>query len=86
MNTPPAIDGKPLRIITLYVPATLALLAGVFLRSDCSCAWPERLGEAVLIVLFSFLFLWPVVLAFYHGFCFIRSLFQRHPPATPGAY
>ncbi len=85
MSTPPVIDGKPPRAITLYLPATLALLAGLFLRSDCSCGWPDRFGEAVLVVPFSFLILWPVVLAFYHGFCFVRSLFQRHPPARPVA-
>ena len=85
MSALPAIEGKPPRTITLYVPTTLALLAGVFLRSDCSCGWPAQLGEAVLIVVFSFLFLWPVVLAFHHGFCFVRSLFQSHPPAGPGA-
>ena len=85
MSALPAIEGKPPRIITVYVPATLALLAGIFLRSDRSCGWPARFGEAVLIVLFSFLFLWPVVLAFYHGFCFVRSLFLRHPPSAPGA-
>ena len=85
MSELPAVEGKPPRIITVYVPAAFALLAGVFLRSDCSCGWPVRSGEAVLIVLLSFLFLWPVVLALHHGFRFVRSLFQRHPPAPPGA-
>lgn len=80
MVNPPdeaAPDRKPPRLVTLYIPATFGVLAGVGTRT-CECS--ELLSSVVStfgVALGTFVFSWPFVMAGYHGYRFFRTLFQR---------
>lgn len=61
----------------LYLPGILGLLFGLTSYPECKGSWLECIvmkGESSVI---AFLFIWPFVLAFYHGFSFFRDLISR---------
>jgi hypothetical protein len=74
----PAPDRRPPKVVTLYIPAAFGILVGIGSTPLCGYTGHTLLLFRVGAALGTFLFSWPFIMAGYHGYRFIRSLFQRH--------
>jgi hypothetical protein len=75
-----APDKKPGRILSLYLPATLGVLAGAFTEPFCFChlPWQQLLLVKAGASVGFFVFWWIAVMVCFHGYHFVRALFD-HP-------
>jgi hypothetical protein len=63
-------DPKPPKLVTVYLPSTLAVIAGVGGKPMCECTGYSMLLFTFGAALGTFLFSWPFILAGYHGYRF----------------
>jgi hypothetical protein len=72
-----APDRRPSKIVTLYIPAALGILAGIGSTPFCGFTGYTMLLFRAGVALGTFLFSWPFIMAGYHCYRFIRSFFRR---------
>ena len=70
-------DKTPPKLVTVYLPSTLAISSVIFSRPLCECTGWSLLLFPLGMALGTFLFSWPFIVAGYHGYRFFRSLLQR---------
>lgn len=73
----PAADRRPHRFF-LYAVFFLGVISGLLTAPACQCTWPQLLLAKAGAIIFCTGFWSIVVIAGYHGYHFVKSLF-RHP-------
>jgi hypothetical protein len=71
-----SIDRRPNRIVSLYVPAALALLSGLLLRPMCICPVAELIAYQIVSAVIVFGVSWLLVRVGFYGYHFLRALFH----------
>jgi len=71
-------DRKPGKALAVYIPLALGLVTSVFIEPMCECSWPELLLIKAAAIVAGFVFWWLVLIASYHTYHFLKSLFH-HP-------
>jgi hypothetical protein len=74
----PTIDRKPTKLIALYPPLVLGVLTGLLAAPACDCALTQLLLLKAACAIAGIALWWIVMMAAFHGFHFMKSLFQ-HP-------
>jgi len=76
----PAPDNKPSKVLALYVPVALGVFAGAFTEPYCACelTWTQLLFAKAAGAVAFFVFWWIATAVCFHGYHFVRALFQ-HP-------
>jgi hypothetical protein len=72
------VDRKPGRLLAVYVPVVLGLLTGLLAAPACDCALPKLLLLKAACAGTGVAAWWIVIIAVFHGFHFMKSLFH-HP-------
>ena len=72
------IDRKPSRLLGLYVPLIFGLSTGLLIEPLCDYPWPKLLLIKGTAAIAGTVFWWIVVMAGFHGYRFLKSLFH-HP-------
>jgi hypothetical protein len=74
-----APNRKPGRLLSLYVPATLGILSGLFTKCFCidPQPWPQLLLEKAGASVGFFVFWWIAMMVCFHAYHFGRGLFHH---------
>jgi hypothetical protein len=75
-----APDGKPGRILALYVPLVLGVLTSASVSTNCDCevTFLRALMQVTMGAVVCFVSWWFAVMVCFHGYHFVRALFD-HP-------